>query len=157
MSDFQSAATCLLRECFEGRPIDQPYTWFVEGREAILPTLDATDADTASIKPNEMTSSIAGHAYHILYALRGANAQRTGAATEGTWEDSWKEQAASAAEWDEVRARIREEYSSLVKWFEENEDWSPEQIHVGALAMLPHMAFHLGAIQQIVRFTKQVN
>lgn len=157
MSDFQSAAAYLLRECFEGRPDGQTYTWFVEGREAILPTLDALGAEEASIKPNEWTSSIAGHAFHILYALRGANAQRGGEEPEGTWEDSWKKQTASEAEWAEVRARIREEYSSLIKWFEENQDWSIEGIHVGALAMLPHMAFHLGAIQQIVRFTRQAS
>ncbi len=157
MDGFQSAATALIRECFEGKPDSATYTWFVEGKEAILPTLDSIDAPTASLKSNESTSSLAGHASHILFALRGANAQRGGAQPEGTWEDSWAQQSVTEDQWNEVRENIRTEYLSLIKWFEENQDWSAERIHIGALSMLPHMAYHLGAMLQIVRIANRVS
>lgn len=153
MSDnLQVAAAYMLQECFEGRPDGQDYTWFVEGREAILPTLDQVDAGAASIKPNEATSSIAGHANHILYALRGANAHQGGEAPEGTWEDSWRKQAVTENEWNQLRSSIRAEYESVLNWYRTNRDWSDSGVAHGTVAMLPHMAFHLGAIQQIRRF-----
>jgi hypothetical protein len=153
MNEFQGAASYLFRECFEGRPEGRDYTWFVEGREAILPTLDTLTGERASIKANAATASIAGHAYHILYTLRGANAQRGGPEPEGTWEDSWKKQDANPEEWDQLRLQIRNEYESFINWYETNEEWSADDMILGCLALLPHMAFHLGAIQQIVRVT----
>lgn len=151
MKDFQASAAYLLQECFEGRPEGQDYTWFVEGKKGILNGLEEIDAAQASIRPSDRCSSIAAHAYHILYALRGANAQRGGPEPEGTWEDSWKKQEATPEEWEQLKSDIRAEYQSLVEWFRTNQTWDQDGMIVGALAMVPHMSFHLGAIRQILK------
>ncbi len=150
-SDFHAAASYLFRECFEGRQPGKDYTWFVEGKEGIFHGLGQVDSARASIRPTDRSSSVAGHAYHILYALRGANAQRGGQMPEGTWEDSWKKQEATPEEWKQVQADIRAEYDSFIAWYTANEEWSIDGIVIGSLALLPHMAFHCGAIQQLVR------
>lgn len=150
-NQFHESATYLFRECFEGREPGNNYTWFVEGLEGIFYTLDQVDAARASTKPTERCNSIVGHAYHMLFAMRGANAQCGGKAPEGTWEDSWKKQEANEDEWAQLKADLRAEYDSFIRWYAANEDWSPEHLVMGSLALLPHMAFHLGAINQLVR------
>ena len=95
--------------------------------------------------------SIAAHAYHMLYALRGGNAGHGRPAPEGTWGDSWKKQEVTAHEWTELKANITAEYSEFLTWPEANTKWDNVRAQTGALAMLPHMAYHLGAIRQILK------
>lgn len=150
-SDFQSTATLLFREAFEGREADKDYTWFVEKKEGIFDALNSVDSRQASKKPSGACSSIAGHAYHMLYALRGANTVHGGAKPEGTWTESWSRQSVSSADWEELKTEIATEYQTFISWFESNQDWSDDETRIGALAALPHMAFHLGAIRQILK------
>lgn len=93
----------LFRECFEGRPEGQEYTWFVEGREGIFDALESIGAETASINPSLECASIAAHAFHIRYALRGANAYLGGPEQEGDWESSWAKQEVVEEEWVELK------------------------------------------------------
>ncbi len=148
---FQEGAAYLLGECFEGIPPGKSGTWFVEGKEGILNGLNEVDAARASIKPTERCSSIAAHAYHILYAMRWANSWHGGPEPEGSWNDSWKKQDVTSQEWEELKAEVKRQYEEYAAWYNANENWSKEDIVVGSLAIVPHMAFHLGAIQQLVR------
>ena len=148
---FQTATLQLLRECFEGKPEGQNYTWFVEGKEGIFDALSSVSAERASIKPSERSSTIAAHGYHILYALRGANAYYGRPKPEGTWDDSWSKETATDQEWSDLMAAIQDEYLFLLVWFETADDWSDEQTVIGGLAQLPHMAFHLGALRQLLK------
>lgn len=149
--NFRDAAALLFRECFEGVPAGKDYTWFVQGKEGILDALESTSASRASIKPSEHCASIAAHAYHILFALRGAGESIGMPGPEGTWESSWDKQTATPEEWEELINEIRSTYTQLLKWFESNEEWSDPEAVVGSLALLPHMAFHLGAIRQLMK------
>lgn len=148
---FQVAAAMLLREAFEGMPAGQNYTWFVQGKEGLFDALSAVTAEEASRKPAAECASIAAHAYHILYILRCANAQAGGPEPEGSWEDTWKVQTASDSEWAGLIERIRGEYHRYVPWLESNSDWQGEHAFVEGLVPLPHIAFHLGAIRQLLK------
>jgi hypothetical protein len=150
--DFMATIIQLLHECFEGRPDGQEYTWFVEGKEGIFDALETTSAEKASIKPSPNCASIAAHAYHIRYALRGANAYLGGPPQEGDWESSWAKQTATEPEWDELKRDIYHQYSFFVDYFsKESVDFPDEGTVIGFTAQLPHMAFHLGAIRQIMK------
>ena len=141
----------LLRECFEGRPDGKDYTWFVEGKEGIFDALESTGAETASTKPSLECASIAAHTFHIRYALRGANAYLGGPAQEGDWESSWAKQEVSEEEWMELKNDVRYQYDYFLNYFETKPDINEPDHAVGFLAQLPHMAFHLGAIRQILK------
>ena len=147
---FQSAAAVLLREAFEGIPQGQKYTWFVEKREGIFDALESLDAEAASRKPAPQLSSAAGHAYHMLYALRWANTPQGRPRPEGDWESTWARQSVSREEWADVQANIRSEYELFIAWFDSNTDWERENSEISALGSLPHLAYHLGALRQIV-------
>lgn len=147
---FRDATVKLFREAFEGMESDKNYTWFVQGREGMFDTLDSADAATASIKPSPTCSSLAAHAHHLLFALRKANVCGGRPEPEGTWESSWEEQEVSPKEWEDLKADIREAYSFYRDWFATNEDWAHENGVVAVLAPLPHVAYHLGAMRQIL-------
>jgi hypothetical protein len=150
-SGFQLAATMLLREAFDGIPAGQDYTWFVQGKEGVFDALTSIDAETASRKPSPTCASIAAHANHILFILQCANVDQGRPEPEGTWEGTWERQAVTDPAWTSLVESIREEYSLLLGWLEKNTDWSQKDAFVGALVPLPHIAFHLGAIRQILR------
>jgi len=149
--DTVSAILLLFRECFEGRPDGQKHTWFVEGKEGIFDALQSTTAQMASVKPSPDCSSIAGHAYHIRYTLRGANAYLGGPPQEGDWESSWAKQRVEDFEWEELRKDIRHQYEFFLNYFTTEPQFPDDETVIGFTAQLPHMAFHLGAIRQLLK------
>lgn len=150
---FQSAATLLFREAFEGIPPRQDYTWFVQGKEGLFDAFRTVDAERASRKLAPSSPSIAAHAYHILFTLRNANSYQGRPEPEGTWESSWEKQIATEAEWAELVQRIRDEYTLFLGWLESQTGWRDQTTVIGVLAQLPHMAYHLGAIRQLIGLT----
>ncbi|MCW5943348.1 MAG: hypothetical protein KIS66_14040 [Fimbriimonadaceae bacterium] len=148
---FRKAFVQLFREAFEGRPHGQDYTWFVEGKEGIFDALDSLTAEAASRKPSERCASIAAHAYHIRFALQAARAEILGEELSGDWESSWLKQSVTPTEWALLIGDIRAAYAFLIGQMEANSDWSNPDMVIGALAQLPHMAFHLGAIRQLMK------
>lgn len=148
---FHDAAALLFRECFEGIQAGKNYTWFVQGKEGIFDALSSVSAEEASAKPSDRCATIAAHAFHILFALRNACSYIGMPEPEGTWESSWEKQTATQEEWDELTGQIRQHYQYFLDWFDTNTNWSDQETVVGALAQLPHMAFHLGAIRQLMK------
>lgn len=140
------AAAELVREAFEGRAEGKDFTWFVEDREAILPTLDAVDAMAASHSLGFGLPTIAAHAYHLRYSLGLANVPEGDAPPEGDWESTWKKGVVTSDEWDALRAEIRGRYERFVAWTQAQESLSTE-----TLAPLPHFAYHLGAIRVLLK------
>jgi len=126
------------------------YTWFVQGREAIAPSLQSLTTEQASKSIAPGVATIAAHANHILYTLRGDNAYFGSPEPEGSWEDSWSVQQVNAAQWDELRAAILREYEQLQTNLSGHEPTN-EQEMLGLLSAVPHMAYHLGAIRQLMK------
>lgn len=147
---FRDATVKLFREAFEGMAPGKDYTWFVQAKEGIFDALDSADAVTASVRPSPTCSSLAAHAYHLLFALRDANVCGGRPEPEGTWESSWDKQDVTPEEWEDLKADIREAYTFYRDWFAANEDWNRENGVVAILAPLPHVAYHLGAMRQIL-------
>lgn len=154
MSDrhpLQQAAVVLLRECFEGIPQGAQGTWFVQGKEGIFDAVDGLSAARASASPGPGLSSVASHVNHMVYILQGANALNGGREPLGSWEDTWTRQEYSDADWHGLVSSLREEYDKLMPFFASYSDWTAEDSAVGALALLPHLAYHLGAVRQLLK------
>lgn len=149
--DLQQATAKLFREAFEGREEDAGSTWFVQDREAILPTLDAVDAMVASHSPGRGLPSIAAHAYHLRYALQWMNVAEGDSKPEGGWESTWEKEAVTDDEWDALRAEIRERYERALIWLARNDEWTERHSALRFLAPLPHIAYHLGALRVLLK------
>jgi hypothetical protein len=153
--EFSTACATLLREACEGIEPEKSGTWFVQGKEGLFDALDSIDAAQASRQACPGCSSIAAHANHVLYMLRGAATSLGGQAPEGTWESTWNVQSVNEREWDEMRNAIREQVRELLPWYESGAPWrNNSEFATGALALLPHIAYHLGAIRQLLGFVK---
>ena len=149
--DLRGATAILFREAFEGKEEGAEGTWFVEGREAILPTLEGLDAFAASRKPGHDLPTLAAHAYHLRYILHWLNVPSGDARPEGDWESTWAKEAVTDAEWAALVKEIRERYARALQWLATNEDWSVEDGPLMDLAPLPHVAYHLGAMRAILK------
>jgi len=151
-TSFHEASVELLREAFEGRKTGADGTWFVEKSEAILPSLKQITAEQASKQAHPNLASIGAHVNHLIYALTWGNTCHGGNRPEGTWNDTWKQNAFAPKEWDRMRNEVTERYLSYLAWFSANTDWSHEEGVIAPLALLPHVAYHLGAIRQLMAF-----
>ena len=153
MSDdlFAKANITLFRECFEGRPEGQTYTWFVEKKEGLFDALDSVSAERASARPSPTCATFAAHANHVLFALQETNSYLGRPKPEGNWESSWQREVVLPEEWEELKAKTREEYAFLLAAMEAGQDSNDEETVIGLLAQTPHMAFHLGAMRQIMK------
>lgn len=141
----------LFREAFEGRPEGQDYTWFVEGREGIFDAFAHTSATQASTRPSPTCNTIGAHLNHVRYTLMLANASIRGEDVESDWEGSWAKQEFDDAEWHQLEADLRAEYATVLAYLESRPDWPDQEWFTGTLAWLPHVAYHLGAVRQLMK------
>ncbi|RYG22530.1 hypothetical protein EON82_16795 [bacterium] len=156
MEPTRKAMATLLREAFYGRPEGKDSTWFVEGREAILPTLDEVDAMTASHSPASGVFTLAAHAYHLRYILHWCNTSEGDPRPEGDWESTWAKQVVTDEEWNDLRAEIKERFERAVGWLERDGQLEDEDADLMLLSVLPHVAYHLGAMRVILTLLKNL-
>ncbi|MQR94401.1 hypothetical protein [Fictibacillus phosphorivorans] len=147
----------ILQEVFEGPPKPVTVSYFTNTKpdSGIFGALSHLTAADASKQIYGTT--LAAQTDHVRYHMWGTNEWLY----EGTfptmdWNKSWRIQRVSEDEWQSIQEGLRNEYQRLldkidhIQW---TEDLANEL--VGSLA---HSAYHLGAIQQMLKTMKdQVN
>lgn len=153
-------AVNLLREAYEGVAEGTP-TWFIDGGadSGILSLLRGVSAEEAYRTPgggSESGNTVASHAGHLLWSLALANRTMRGEPYQANWSESWNPLEHGAAAWDNLRANLAREYEdlrdSLTVLFQSagsTVDLDEDMI-TGILAMVPHGAYHLATMQQIM-------
>ena len=140
----------VMAEAYEG-PRDPRGTWFVEMApdSGLFGTLATVSADEASRPPAEGRSTIAGHAGHLRFSLEVARRFLGGDRGPFEWEQSWATRSVDEAAWAELRGGLRQEYDAFLLALDEagELDWL---LLSGTLGGLAHVAYHLGAIRQMV-------
>lgn len=147
----------LLTEAYEGPPIPAS-TWFIDNEpdSGIFGLLSRVAADQASRSVDgsgEEGTTIVAHAEHLRWSLAMMNAAIRGE-PQGKWKESWRMIDANEAEWGHLRGELREEFETLRQAFREQEDLPAEYL-TGVLALLPHAAYHLGTIRQMIERTRR--
>ncbi|RYX82916.1 hypothetical protein EON83_16825 [bacterium] len=150
-SAFLSAFVELFDEAYSG-PSDSKYTFFTDNapNSAILGTLDTLSAEQAS-RLQSSEQSIASHAEHLRWSLELAQAYFRGEQPKADWEESWRVTSVTDEEWKALRDNLRREYKEVRDAIGAVTDWSNPFFLKGTLALLPHAAYHLGAIRQMVK------
>jgi hypothetical protein len=142
----------LLNEAYDGPP-DPSSTWFIdnEPNSGILGLLAGVSAAKAS-QPidgrGEPGSTIAAHAEHLRWSLAMMNAAIHGEPF-GNWKESWRLLETDNAGWDRLRAELRSEFNKLLEALKRQTELEEEYLS-GLLALLPHAAYHLGTIRQMI-------
>ena len=68
---------------------------------------------------------------------------------QGKWKESWKLYEVDNSEWGRLRKDLRTEFESLRQAIESQTELA-EQDLTWVLALLPHAAYHLGTIRQMI-------
>ncbi len=147
----------LLSELVNG-PAPGQGTWILDRDPSagLAGTLDSLSAAQASRHIVAGESSIAGHANHLLFSLSLMNRWAAGENPfEGAdWQGSWKIQTVDDAQWKELRRELREQGHAWMDALDADKDWDEESL-TGSLASFAHLAYHLGAIRNMLDTAKQ--
>ena len=123
---------------------------YLDRGAALFQTLDALTAEAASHAPRAGFPTIAAHCAHLAYYVRVVRSGMTGREEPADWPSSWRLQQVDDREWDELKARVRREYESLIETVENLESWGHQEVG-DAMATVAHTAYHLGAIRRVLR------
>lgn len=151
---FVEALGTLMREAYIG-PDNPNATWFADneadcGISGILDRVDAEQASRVIGYPDG--ASIASHANHIRFALNLVNraVQGEDAHAKADWSSSWKTVSVSESEWSELKDAVKREFDSLIATLAPGPQWDDRMMLNGAMGVVAHGAWHLGALRQLV-------
>lgn len=143
----------LLTEAYDGPP-DPSETWFIDnepdcGVLGILKGVSAAEASKSVDGTGNRGTTIASNAEHLRWSLANANAAIRGEPYDGKWEESWNLLDADEAAWKALRQSLRGEFNALRESVKNLEDLPPVYL-LGVMALIPHAAYHLGTLRQMV-------
>jgi len=143
----------LLTEAYAGPP-NPKATWFIDnepdsGILGILKSVTAVEASTSVDGSGKSGSTIASNVEHLRWSVANANAAIRGKPYNPNWAESWELLDADEAAWDRLRQELRLEYEALSEAIKMQEDLPGDYLN-GVLGLIPHAAFHLGVIRQMI-------
>ena len=140
----------MLREAFEGPP--GPWTYFTDTSPGtgVFGTIDGLSAADASHEGGPGRTTIAGHVHHLTASVALSAKGLRGESTSRDRSGSWTVSTVDDARWAALRARLREEYETLLVAVETHARWDEDALGV-AIGAIAHTAYHLGAMRQRLR------
>jgi hypothetical protein len=142
----------LLTEAYDGPP-DPSSTWFIDnapdsGVLGLLEDVSALEASKSVDGSGETGTTIAAHTEHLRWSLEMMIAAIRGEPL-GEWKESWQLLYTDDAEWERLRRSLRAAFENLREALKSQTDL-PEEYLMGLLALLPHAAYHLGVMRQMI-------
>jgi hypothetical protein len=144
----------ILREVYVGA--EGQHTFVIDNApgNGILSAIKTLSAKEASTPSHEGGSTVAAHTGHLKWSLDYAMEFFKGNQPQWDWDDSWKRIVVNESEWQELQQELEETYNRLATAIRNVKDWSHPAFVKGVLALLPHAAYHLGAIKQLMLVVK---
>jgi hypothetical protein len=142
----------LFGELIDGPSPDASYM-LNGGDPGLLRSLDRLSAESASKLSPAGGASIAAHVDHLCYGLELMLRWTDGEAdpwTGADWAASWRRTTVNDQEWKVLRDRLRKVAREWQDELRKPREMSAVELN-GAIATIPHLAYHLGAIRQIDR------
>jgi len=142
---FTGALYALLDETF-----DNVHGFYLDRGTSLFETLATISAEEASIAVGGKCATVAAQVKHIAFYLDVLEeAVRTQQFERQDWGKIWREtNAVAPAEWESIKAALRESYERIKTLIADAPAWSDEQQIGGAIASIVHTAYHLGEIRQ---------
>lgn len=157
ISMLTSSIVELLTEAYAGPP-NPKYTWFIDnepdsGINGILGKVTAAQASISVDGSGKPGTTIASNVEHLRWSMANASAAMRGETYNQNWSESWQLNSADEAAWEHLRQALRDEFTRLCEAIERQEELPGEYLN-GVLALIPHAAYHLGTIRQMVERVK---
>ena len=142
----------LLSEAYAG-PSDSTSTWFIDnepdsGILGIIANVSALEASISTLN-NDPGTTIAAHVEHLRWSLANANHAMEGNPYNGNWKESWNTLNADEDKWSQLKNELHKEFETLVENLQKQNDL-PGDYLTGVMALIPHAAYHLGTIRQLI-------
>ena len=119
------------------------------GNHGLLATLAALTAPQAS-DPTALGVSVAAHAAHVAYHMEVVVLWENGERGPFDWKGSFGSGQVTPEEWTALQARVKVAYESLLHLPQDPAE-PPEDTAGGLAGAVAHLAYHLGAIRQLVK------
>jgi hypothetical protein len=129
----------VLRETWEGPERLPCYLDRNAGLRDTLGTLSAAEASRG-----EGRTTIAAHAFHILFGLEAFGAPVRGDDSRRDWNESWRVSKVTDEEWRKLQADVAREYEAF---FDAVQNAKDEAALLHANVGIAHLVYHLGAIR----------
>ena len=147
----------LLSEAYAG-PSNPASTWFIDNEpdSGILGIIAGVSATEASWSANneDPGTTVASHVEHLRWSLANANGALMGKPYQPNWKESWNTVTADESKWKYLQDELRKEFEMLRKNIENQEDLPGEYL-LGVMALIPHAAYHLGTIRQLIERVRE--
>ncbi len=136
---------------------DKPYTWIVTQHKdaGLLGTLAQITAADASRRLVPTGRTIAAHTEHLRFSLAYANAHFRGESPSPDFSTSWSVASVNDKQWQQLQQSLLSEFEEAKQHIESQQDWPDQMMLTGAIAMIAHAAYHLGAIRQMALLLRE--
>lgn len=137
----------ILRETYEGG-VPGEGTEYLDHASGIRNTLRGLSAERASARPDGHPS-IAAHARHMAFHLRVVAEWVQGVRAKRDWLASFEPQTVNDQEWTGIQQQLEDARAEFLKAME---TLGPGRLagEGAGLGAIAHLAYHLGAIRQLV-------
>ncbi len=100
-------------------------------------------------------STIASHVEHIDFYMKVMNDYMHGKWYDKVdWAKSWQLKTVNEKDWDILKVKLSATHYTVLEFIKSFDDWNDERKLGGALGILTHTAYHLGAIRQFMKVVK---
>lgn len=128
---------------------------YLDKGTSLVETLGTVSAEEASRPITDGGTTIAGHAAHVRFYLDVLGKyMRNELKDRIDWKQSWLFNSVSESDWETLRQGVTDDYKDIQSRLAEIVDWNDEKRLGGALAIIAHTAYHLGAVRQMLRAIK---
>jgi hypothetical protein len=133
------------------------YTWFInnEPDSGILGTINKLKPEEASTPIIENGTTIAAHMEHLRWTLNKTNSLLRGEHPTMNWSESWQIRKVDFTQWKLLVEQLMEEFKTLIRSLSSVNSWASDEQLKEVLALIPHAAYHLGAIRQMNLILKE--
>ena len=113
--------------------------------------MNAEEVSTPIIKKG---TTIAAHVEHLRWSLNMANSFTNGENPAMNWSESWQVRHVNSDEWELLVQELWREFNLLIQTLSSGIRWASDEQLGEVLALVPHAAYHLGAIRQMILIVK---
>lgn len=149
----------LLTEAYVGPPDANSPTWFNDndpnaGIFGQIRNVTAADASASADNTGNPGTTVASHVEHLRWSLANASGAMRGEPYQSNWKASWLVTSVNEPGWDDLRQQLRNEFDTICNLIQQQGQLEGPFLN-GLLALVPHAAYHLATIRQILERVRE--
>ena len=149
----------LLTEAYVGPPDANSPTWFNDndpnaGIFGQIRNVTAAEASASADKTGNPGTTVASHVEHLRWSLANASGAMRGEPYQSNWKASWLVTSVNEPGWDDLRQQLRNEFDTICNLIQQQGQLEGPFLN-GLLALVPHAAYHLATIRQILERVRE--